>query len=206
MSRSWYDRVVLPMLIDLACGQKTVAEQRRKVVPLASGRVLEIGLGTGLNLAHYDARKVESITGVDPAEQMSPRARKRIEASGLKVELLAASAERLPVPDRSFDSAVSTYTLCSIPDPLQALKEVRRALKPGGRLFFTEHGMAPDASVRKWQERLDSVWPRVSGGCHLNRDVPALLAQAGFTLENIQSGYEPGPRPWTFHYSGAAAA
>lgn len=204
MSESWYDRHILPYLIELACGMKPIRQQRQKLVPLATGRVLEVGLGTGLNLPYYDKSKVVSITGVDPAVQMHRLARKRITRAGLKVELIGLSAEKIPLDDASCDTVLLTYTLCSIPDPLAALREMRRVLAPNGKLIFSEHGRAPDENVRRWQDRLTPYWKKFTGGCHLNRDVPAMLKEAGFECGSIQSGYFPGPRPLTFNYWGEA--
>jgi ubiquinone/menaquinone biosynthesis C-methylase UbiE len=150
MQENWYDRHILPYLIDLACGLKAVNRQRAKVVPRAQGRVLEVGIGTGLNIPHYDKTRVHGIVGVDPALRMHRLAQKRIARTGLQVELIGLEAEKLPIADRSFDSVVCTYTLCTIPDPVAALKEMRRVLKPGGKLIFCEHGRAPEESVRRW--------------------------------------------------------
>lgn len=203
---NWYERHLLPYLIDMACGIGPVQKQREKVVPLAHGRVLEIGIGTGLNLPHYDAARVDHIVGLDPGTEMHPLAQKRLEASGLAVELVGLSAERIPYDDARFDSVLVTFSLCTIPDPVAALREMRRVLKPQGRLIFCEHGRAPDASVARWQDRLTPVWSKFAGGCHLNRDIPALLDQAGFVCEDLQTMYLPGPRPLTFNYWGTAVA
>jgi ubiquinone/menaquinone biosynthesis C-methylase UbiE len=203
---SWYDRHVLPYLIDIACGIKPVRRQRRKVVPLARGRVLEVGIGTGLNLEHYDKAQIDQVVGLDPAMQMHRLARKRVARSGVPVELVGLSAEQIPFDPGTFDTVVCTYSLCTIPDPIAALQEMRRVLKPGGTLIFCEHGKAPDASVRRWQDRLTPAWSRISGGCHLNRDIPALLAQAGFRCDDLETMYLPGPRPLTFNYWGTAKA
>ncbi|KGM39061.1 phospholipid methyltransferase [Aquabacterium sp. NJ1] len=200
---SWYDRHVLPYLIDMACGIRPVARQREKVVPLAQGRVLEIGIGTGLNIPFYDKARVARITGVDPALRMHGLAQKRIAQAGLDVDLIGLSAERLPVEDASFDTVVCTYTLCTIPDPAAALAEMRRVLKPGGKLLFSEHGRAPDANVSKWQTRLQPYWSKLAGGCMLDRDVPFLLRDAGFQSD-VQSSYLPGPRFVSYHYWGIA--
>jgi ubiquinone/menaquinone biosynthesis C-methylase UbiE len=202
----WYDRHVLPYLIDFACGIKPVRRQRRKVVPLAHGRVLEIGIGTGLNLEHYDKSRLSALVGLDPSAEMHRLARKRVARAGLDVELVALSAERIPFDDASFDTVLVTYTLCTIPDPVAALREMRRVLKPGGALVFCEHGKAPDESVRRWQDRLTPTWKQFAGGCHLNRDIPALLAQGGFRREKIETMYLPGPRPLTFNSWGIARA
>ena len=201
---SFYEKHILPHLIDLACGIKPVRRQREKVVPLARGRVLEVGIGTGLNMAYYDRSKVERIWGLDPALEMHSLATKRVAKSGLPVELVGLSAEKIPMADQSFDTVLLTYTLCSIADPVAALREMRRVLKPDGRLVFCEHGRAPDASVRRWQARLTPLWSKLAGNCHLDRNVPDLLREGGFDVENIETMYLPGPRPLTFNYWGVA--
>lgn len=202
---NWYDRHVLPYLMDFACGLPMVQAQRRLLVPQAQGRVLEVGMGTGRNLPFYDRQRVSLVVGVDPAMQMHRLAQRRSRQAGIAVELMGLSAEHLPATDASFDTVVCTYTLCSIPDPLKALREMRRVLVPGGRLLFCEHGRAPDETVRRWQDRLQPLWGPLAGGCHLGRDVPALLEAAGFAA-TMQSAYLAGPRPMTFHYWGHAQA
>ena len=206
MSWKWYERHVLPWLVDLACSVRPVRRQRRKVVPLAKGRVLEIGIGTGLNLEHYDKARIERLVGLDPGLEMHPQARRRSRRAAIEVELVGLSAERIPYDDGSFDTVMVTYSLCTIGDPLSALKEMRRVLRPGGRLIFCEHGRAPDARVRRWQERLTPLWSTLAGGCHLDRDIPRLLAQAGFRSDDMQQMYLPGPRPLTYNYWGTAVA
>lgn len=205
MSRSWYERVVLPHLLELACGVKPIHRQRQKIVPLARGEVLEIGIGTGLNLPFYDRSRVKSIVGVDPALEMHPLALRRVKQAGLAVRMVGLSAEALPLPDRSFDTIVCTYTLCTIPAPDSALSEMHRVLAPGGKLLFSEHGRAPDESVQRWQQRLQPLWGPLAGGCQLGRDIPGLLRAAGFQLD-VQSRYLPGPRFASYHYWGEAVA
>lgn len=200
---SWYDRHVLPYLIDMACGIRPVARQREKVVPLAQGRVLEVGIGTGLNIPFYDKSRVTRVTGVDPALRMHSLAQKRIAQAGLDVDLIGLSAERLPVDDASFDTVVCTYTLCSIPDPAAALYEVRRVLKPGGQFLFCEHGRSPDPATARWQQRIEPLWMPLAGGCHLTRDVPALLLDAGLNA-TVEQDYIGGPHVLTYHYWGQA--
>lgn len=205
MAQNWYERNLLPYLIDLACGVKPIRRQRMKVIPLAHGRVLEVGLGTGLNMPFYDRARVRNIVGVEPSLRMHRLALKRIRDAGIDVELVGLSAEALPIADASFDTVVSTYTLCTIPDPVAALKEMRRVLVPGGKLLFSEHGRAPDARVAKWQTRLQPTWSKLAGGCMLDRDIPALLVQAGFRPD-FESRYIPGPRLLSYHYWGEAVA
>ncbi len=202
----WYERRVLPWLLDLACGIGPFSRQRRKVVPLATGRVLEIGIGTGLNFEHYDKTRVAQVVGLDPGVEMHRLARKRAGAAGIDAQLVALSAERIPFDDSTFDTVLVTYTLCTIPDPVAALKEMRRVLKPAGRLLFCEHGLAPESPVRAWQRRLTPPWSKMAGGCHLDRDIPGLLQQAGFRFVNLQAGYLPGPRPFTYNFWGMAEA
>lgn len=204
--RSWYDRHLLPYLVDLACGLRAVQRQRRKVVPLAHGSVLELGIGTGLNLEHYDKDRVDRLVAVDPGLEMHPSAQSRAKRAGLAVELVGLSAEKLPFDANTFDTVLVTYALCTIPDPLAALVEARRVLKHGGMLVFCEHGLAPDPSVQVWQRRLTPLWAKVAGGCHMDRNVPALLTDAGFRSRDLQSMYLPGPRVLTYNYWGTAAA
>jgi ubiquinone/menaquinone biosynthesis C-methylase UbiE len=200
---NWYDRHVLPYVLDLACGIRPVSRQRQKIVPLAHGQVLEVGIGTGLNVPFYDRTRVQRVVGVDPSLELHALAQRRIDAAGLNVELVGLSAERLPLADASFDTVVCTYTLCSIPDPAAALAEMRRVLRPGGRLLFSEHGRAPDASVRRWQHRLQPIWTPLAGGCKLSVDVPDILRAAGFEA-HIEASYLPGPRFVSYHYWGQA--
>lgn len=200
---NWYDQHILPWLLDIACGLPMVQERRRSLVPQAQGRVLEIGMGTGRNLPFYDRSRLTQLVGVDPALQMHRLAQHRSARAGIAVELMGLSAERLPLPDDSFDTVVCTYTLCSIPDPLAALHEVRRVLKPGGRLLFCEHGRAPDPVLARWQDRIQPLWMPLAGGCHLDRDVPALLRASGLQAQ-VDQGYIGGPRVLTYHYWGQA--
>ena len=202
---NWYERNVLPWLIDFACGMKSVGKQRLKVIPQAQGRVLEIGIGTGLNLPFYDTGREVELVGVEPSLRMHRLALKRSRAARLPVEMVGITAEKLPLADAAFDTVVSTYTLCTIADPVAALREVRRVLAPGGRLLFSEHGRAPDANVLKWQSRLQPYWSKLAGGCMLDRDIPAILKEAGFDPQ-VQSMYIPGPRIVSYHYWGEAVA
>jgi ubiquinone/menaquinone biosynthesis C-methylase UbiE len=205
MRENWYHRTMLPYLLDFACGLAPIGRQRAQVVPAAQGRVLEVGIGTGLNFPFYDRTRVNSIVGLDPALRMHRLAVRRAARSGFDVELVGLSAEAIPLPAASFDTVLTTYTLCTIPDPLRALKEMRRVLAPGGKLLFAEHGRAPDENVRKWQARLQPYWSRIAGGCMLDRDIPGLLQQAGFRID-VQSRYIQGPKVFSYHYWGQAVA
>ena len=201
----FYDRHVLPHLINLACGTKPVRYQRRKVVPQAKGRVLEIGIGSGLNLPFYDPAKVEKLWGLEPSDEIRRMAERMAVGSPFPIEFIGLPGEQIPLGTGSVDTVVTTYTLCTIPDAVTALREMRRVLKPGGQLLFSEHGRAPDPSVVKWQDRLDNFWGKIAGGCHLNRDIPALLRQGGFAIDRLETMYIPGPRPMSFNYWGAAS-
>lgn len=201
----FYERHVLPRMIDLACGTEPVSKQRAKVVPLATGRVLEVGMGSGLNLAHYDAERVEFVWGLEPSEGMRERARRNLAHSPVEVEWLDLPGEEIPLEDDSADTVLLTFTLCTIPDFEAALAQMRRVLKPGGRLLFCEHGEAPDESVQRWQERINPLWRKLAGGCNLNRRIPACLEDAGFAIQELKTMYVPGtPRIAAFNYWGVA--
>ncbi len=203
---SLYSRYVLPHVVHYACGQKPAMKQRRKLIPLATGRVLEIGIGSGLNVPWYDPDRVEHLWGLDPSPEMWAIAQRNAREHHLDAEFIEAGAESIPLEDKSADTVVMTYTLCTIPQVAQALAEIRRVLKPDGRLLFCEHGEAPDASVRKWQERMSPAWKFLGGGCHLNRPIPGLLHAAGFHSDDLQAAYIPGWKPACFNYWGTAKA
>lgn len=187
---------MVPRLIGFCCSQPPVMKRRKAVVPLASGRVLELGAGGGANLGLYDRNRVESVTGVDPSDGLIALAEERMapgDRGFFKVE--KGVAEALPFPDGSFDTVLSTFTLCSVADPAQALKEVRRVLRPGGRLLFLEHGLSPDADVEKWQRRIEPFWKPFAGGCHLTRPVTSSVTGAGFRVPERHGAYmEKSPR------------
>ena len=199
-----YERYLLPRMIDFACGMGAVMKTRAQVVPLAEGKVLEIGIGTGLNLSFYDPLKVSEIVGVDPAVDMSPLARERAAQITIPVKTIALELGQIQAEDASFDSIVCTFTLCTLPDASAALREMRRVLKPGGKLLFSEHGLAPDLPVVRWQNRITPLWKPLAGGCHLNRDIAALITAGGFNIGDIQSSYLKGPKPMTWVSRGWA--
>jgi ubiquinone/menaquinone biosynthesis C-methylase UbiE len=199
-----YAKYVLPRFIDLSMRNKETARVRADWVPRAHGDVLEVGIGSGLNLPFYPA-EVRRVYGVEPSAELRQMARKRMASQATKVEFLSQSAEDdLPLSDMSIDTVVMTWTLCSIPDPLKALRQMKRVLKPNGHLIFIEHGRAPDSRVAAWQDQLTPLWKRIGGGCHLNRKIDELLMDAGFTIDELRTTYLPGPRPMTYTYQGLA--
>ncbi len=199
-----YDKYILPHLIDLVMRHRLARERRAALLPQARGEVLEIGIGSGLNLPFYSPA-VTRLQGVDPSEELLAMARRKAKQTRFAVELACVSAEELPAASGSFDTVVTTWTLCSIPDPSRALAEMRRVLRPGGRLLFVEHGRAPDAGVRRWQERLNPAWKKLAGGCNLDRPMAEMIAAAGFRIETLDARYLPGPRPMTYTYEGTAS-
>ncbi len=200
-----YERYILPSLIEKSCGAGVIMKQRAAIVPQAEGRVLEVGLGSGLNLAFYDPAKVSEVIGLEPSEGMRIKARKRADECLVPLSFIDLPGEEIPLDDNAVDTVVLTYTLCTIPDALAALGQMRRVLKPGGRLLFSEHGEAPDAGVRKWQGRLNPIWGVIGGGCHLNRPIDRLIGSGGFRVDALETGYLPKvPRFSGFNYRGSA--
>ena len=200
---SFYQRHVLPRLLHLAMRQQVLRPFRARVIGAAEGRVLEIGIGSGLNLPLYGGQ-VRTVIGLEPSPKLLQMARARAAMASVPVELLEASAEALPLDTGSIDTVVTTWTLCTIPDPQRALVEMRRVLRPGGALLFVEHGRAPEPGVARWQDLLDPLWCRAAGGCHLNRKIDGLLLGGGFRLDTLTNARLPGPRTHTFLYEGCA--
>ena len=200
-----YSRYIAPRLVDCACGTKPIAYQRRKIIPRATGVVLEIGAGGGRNFALYDREKVERVIALEPDAAMVKRGRAR-QPEGLALDWLQRGAEDAGLAPGSIDTIVTTYTLCTIPDAVGALAALKRALKPEGQLLFCEHGVAPDADVTKWQRRLEPVWRPLAGGCHLTRDVEAMIGAAGWRIQGAERMYLPGtPRFAGYNVWGAAS-
>ena len=202
--KAWYDKVIMPRIVSVVCGTASVRRERAKIVPQAQGVVLDVGIGAGHNLALFDPNKVSQVLGLDPTPEMVARGKVRFEKSPIPVEVIHAGAEDIPMGSASVDTAVLAFTGCTIPAIEEALEELRRVLKPSGRLLFVEHGLSPDPKVARWQHRLDGAWGLFSGGCHLNRDLPALLADAGFTTEHLETTYGDGPKFASHLFIGAA--
>ena len=199
----FYERWILPPILDLVMRRKDLTKYRRATVAAAHGRVLEIGVGSGLNFPLY-GKQVEFVYGIDPSPRLLSIARRRAAASGIPVELLLGSATAIPLADNAVDTVVMTWTLCSIPDPPAALHEMLRVLKPDGNLCFVEHGLSPEPGVERWQRRLTPPWRRIAGGCHLDRKMDDLIRQAGFDLTKLHEEYAPGPRAMSYMYQGCA--
>ncbi|WP_417467470.1 class I SAM-dependent methyltransferase [Maricaulis sp.] len=202
---SFYHEHILPHLIGFACGQPQIMKKRSQIVPLATGRVLEVGFGAGPNLSFYDPATVSHLYALEPSEGMRRKAADAIAACPVNVELIDLPGEEIPLEDASIDTVVMTYTLCTIPDAEAALAQISRVLKPGGKLLFSEHGGAPDADVAKWQRRIEPVWKPIAGGCHLTRHPDTMMQAAGFGIERLEAMYLPkSPKFASFNYAGIA--
>lgn len=201
---SFYEEHYLPHILHLACGVKDIQKQREKVVPLAQGRVLEISMGSGLNTHFCNTEHIELVWWVGPSEGMRKKAQKNLKRAPFETRWLDSPCEEIPLDDNSVDTIVLTYTLCTIPDWQKALQQMRRVLKLGANLFFCEHGEAPDENVRKWQNKINPMWGKIAGGCHLNRLIPRYLIERGFKIETMESEYIPGLKVVAFNYWGTA--
>jgi ubiquinone/menaquinone biosynthesis C-methylase UbiE len=199
----FYERWIVPRLLDLAMRNRVLDHYRQRTIEAARGLVLEVGVGSGLNLPLYGPA-VTHVVGLDPSPELLRLASRRAGDVVIPVSLLRASAEHLPLADAVCDTIVMTWTLCSIPNPIAALTEMRRVLRPGGRLIFVEHGLSPEIRTSRWQRRLTPYWKHFSGGCHLDRKTDDLIRAAGFQIDAVETGYMTGPKPWTFMYQGSA--
>ena len=198
-----YDKYILPKFLNCACGSKPINYQRQKVVPLAKGKVLDIGIGSGLNIPFYNSDKIDKVIGIDPSHELIELAKELANDSKASIELVIGSAESIPYPDNFFDTVLVTYTMCTIPNVAIANKEMWRVLKDDGRLIFCEHGLAPDKKISKWQNRIDPFWGKIAGGCHLNRDIQKLITDAGFSFESLDKMYIPStPKFAGYNYWG----
>ena len=202
---SLYDKYVLPKFLNCACGSNPVSRQRQKVVPLVEGKVLEVGVGSGLNLPFYDKSKIDELWGLDPSEELSDMARKLADRENIVVNFISSGAEEIPLPDSYFDSVLITYTMCTIPEVARANREIKRVLKTGGKLIFCEHGEAPDENIRKWQKRINPFWGKLAGGCNIDRKIPTLIQNSGFEIVELEEMYLPKtPKIAGYNYWGYA--
>ena len=204
---SLYEKYVLPKFLNCACGSKPVSYQRKKVVPLAEGKVLEVGIGSGLNLPFYDKAKIDEIWGLDPSEQLSEMAKQVADEESMEVKFISSGAEDIPLPDNYFDCVLVTYTMCTIPEVQRANQEIRRVLKENGKMIFCEHGEAPDQNIRKWQNRINPFWGKLAGGCNINRKIPSLIQDSGFDIIEMEAMYLPNtPKIAGYNYWGYAVS
>ena len=204
---SLYEKYVLPKFLNCACGSKPVSYQRKKVVPLAEGKVLEVGIGSGLNLPFYDKAKIDEIWGLDPSEQLSEMAKQVADEESMEVKFISSGAEDIPLPDNYFDCVLVTYTMCTIPEVQRANQEIRRVLKDDGKMIFCEHGEAPDQNIRKWQNRINPFWGKLAGGCNINRKIPSLIQDSGFDIIEMEEMYLPNtPKIAGYNYWGYAVS
>ncbi len=199
-----YNKYVLPKVVDWTCKQKPNMRQRMKVIPLATGNVLEIGIGSGLNLSLYNNNSIKHLTAIDPSKEMWDKNVIDTKTLPFEFAFTKAFAENIPEENDSFDTVVITYTLCTILDTNKALEEMRRVLKPNGKLIFCEHGKAPEKSIQKWQNMINPLWKRLGGGCNLNRDIPLIIEENGFKISNMETMYIPGWKLGSFNYWGTA--
>ena len=204
---SLYEKYLLPKFLNCACGSKPISYQRKKVVPMAEGKVLEIGMGSGLNLPFYDKSKLDELWGLDPSEGLSEMAKQVADEEAMEVNFISAGAEEIPLPDNHFDSVLMTYTMCTIPEVHRANKEIQRVLKGNGRLIFCEHGEAPDKNIKKWQNRINPLWKKLAGGCNINRNIPSLIQESGFDIVDLEEMYLPNtPKIAGYNYWGYAVS
>ena len=205
MILSFYDKYILPKFLNCACGSKPINYQREKIVPLAEGTVLDVGIGSGLNIPYYNKSKIKYLYGLDPSIELLNLAKPLAKKNELEIEFLECGAEAIPLPNDSIDTVVITYTLCTIPDTQLSNEEIMRVLKPNGKLLFCEHGLAPDINVAKWQKRINPIWNKIAGGCNLNRDIPKLIRSSGFKISNMEEMYLPStPKFAGYNYWGVA--
>ena len=202
----FYNKYILPKIINAGCGTKPIRKQREKVLPLCKGIVLEIGCGSGLNFSFYEENNIDKLYALEPDKEMLRQAESVVKEVSFPITFLETGAEKIPLEDDYIDTVLLTYTLCTIPDPLAALLEIRRVLKKGGKLVFCEHGMAPENNVKKMQNFINSFWPIFVGGCNLNRDIPSLIKDAGFLVDNLETMYLPKTPKWFgYNYWGSAS-
>ena len=205
MLKDLYEKMVLPKLCDKCCATKPINYQRKKVVPLAKGVVLEVGIGSGLNIPFYNKNNIEQIIGLDPSEELNVLAKRVADDNGIQIDFLINGAEDIELPDNSIDTILITYTLCTIPNLNKSMTEMKRVLKPGGKFIFCEHGIAPDKNIIKWQRRINPIWGIFFGGCNINRNIPKIISESGFNISNLNQMYLPStPKIVGYNYWGEA--
>ena len=205
MIKKAYEKFVLPKVLDVCCSTKPITYQRNKIVPNAEGTILEIGIGSGLNIPYYQKSNIKKIYGLDPSPELCEMAKKAAHNNEIKIDFLIEGAEEIKLPSQSIDTVLITYTLCSIPNPNDALKEMKRVLKHDGKILFCEHGAAPDLNVFKWQNRINPLWGKLFGGCNINRDIPSIILNSGFKINNLEQMYLPStPKIVGYNYWGCA--
>ena len=202
---SFYNKYILPKVLNCACASKPINYQRDKIVPLAEGVVLDIGIGSGLNIPFYNKTKIKQLYGLDPSKELLDIAKSVAKKENLEIEFLECGAESIPLPDKSIDTVLITYTMCTISDVALSNSEIIRVLKDDGKLLFCEHGLAPDKNIAKWQKRINPLWSKIAGGCNLNRDIPNLISSSGFKISNMEEMYLPStPKFAGYNYWGVA--
>ena len=202
---SFYDKYILPKVLNCTCASKPIRYQRDKIVPLAEGVVLDVGIGSGLNIPFYNKSKINYLYGLDPSKELLDIAKSVANEENLEIEFLECGAESMPLPDKSIDTVLITYTMCTIPDVALSNSEIMRVLKDDGKLLFCEHGLAPDKNIAKWQKRINPLWGKIAGGCNLNRDIPKLISSSGFKISNMEEMYLPStPKFAGYNYWGVA--
>lgn len=205
MIKSWYEKFFLPKVCNKCCSTKPINYQRNKVVPLAKGIVLEIGIGSGLNIPFYNKNNIEKIIGLDPSEELNFLANKVAKKNNIEIDFIISGAEDIALPDNSIDTILITYTLCTIPDLDNSMAEMKRVLKSDGKFIFCEHGIAPDQNIVKWQRRINPIWKAIMGGCSINRNIPKIISDGGFDITNISEMYLPStPKIVGYNYWGVA--
>jgi ubiquinone/menaquinone biosynthesis C-methylase UbiE len=202
---SFYDKYILPKVLNCTCASKPIRYQRDEIVPLAEGVVLDVGIGSGLNIPFYNKTKIKQLYGLDPSKELLDIAKSVAKEEKLEIEFLECGAESIPLPDKSIDNVLITYTMCTIPDVAISNSEIMRILKDDGKLLFCEHGLAPDKNIAKWQKRINPLWSKIAGGCNLNRDIPNLISSSGFKISNMEEMYLPStPKFAGYNYWGVA--
>ena len=202
---NFYEKYILPWFLNCACASEPITFQRKKVTPLAEGIILEVGIGSGLNLPFYDKSKIIELWGIDPSKELNAMAKKVAKKEELNVQFISSSAENIPLPDNYFDTVLITYTMCTIPEVIKANNEIRRVLKDNGKMIFCEHGLSPDENIKKWQNRINNFWGKIAGGCNINRNIPELIKRSGFKIVKIEEMYLPKtPKIAGYNYWGYA--